>query len=108
MLEGGLEARPPTQTYLFNDFCHHAGADGAAAFADGEAQFLLHRDRSDELDLDLDIVARHDHLDVLRELHDAGYVRGTEVELRAIAVKERGMAAAFFLRQDVSGALELL
>src|SRR5690606_20617131 len=31
----------------------------------------------------------------------AGHVRGTEVELRTIALEERGVAAAFFLREDV-------
>src|SRR5581483_7604057 len=94
--------------YLLDDLGHHAGADGAAAFADGEPKFLLHRDRGDELDLELDVVARHDHLDVSRKLHDAGHVRGAEVELRAIAVEERRVTAALFLRQDVRRALELL
>jgi hypothetical protein len=35
---------------LFDDFRNDAGADGAAAFADREAQFLFHRDRRDQFD----------------------------------------------------------
>jgi hypothetical protein len=43
-----------------------AGPDGAAALADREAEALLHRDRRDQLDLHLDVVAGHDHLDAVR------------------------------------------
>ena len=42
------------------------------------------------------------------KIHDAGHVRGTEVELRTIPVEERSMAAAFFLGQNVSGTFKLL
>ena len=37
----------------------------------------------------------------------AGHVRGAEVELGTVAVEERGVAAAFFLGQDVDFGLEL-
>ena len=33
---------------LFQNLRHDAGADGAAAFADGEAQLLFHGDRNDQ------------------------------------------------------------
>src|SRR5699024_133161 len=83
-----------------------AGADGAAALADGEAQALVHGDRLDELDAHLGVVARHDHLGALREGHDAGHVRGTEVELRTVVVEERRVTATLVLGQDVRLALE--
>ena len=54
-----------------------------------------------QLDVHLDVVARHDHLDALGERDGAGHVRGAEVELRPVAVEERRVAAALFLRQDV-------
>src|SRR5258708_35627294 len=50
------------------DLRHDAGADRPAAFADREAQLLVHRDRSQELDLELDVVARHAHLGAAEEL----------------------------------------
>ena len=92
---------PLRQPLLFDDLGHDAGADGAAALADGEAQAFFHRNRVDQLDRDADVVARHHHLLVLGQLDRAGHVRRAEVELRAVVVEERRVAAAFFLAQHV-------
>src|SRR5690606_7105359 len=86
---------------LFRDLAHHAGADGAAAFADGEAQLLFHGDRGDQLDVQLGVVAGHDHLDTFLQVHDAGHVRGAEVELRTVVGEERRVTAALFFGQGV-------
>src|SRR5690606_25493730 len=77
-----------------DDLGHHAGADRAAALADREAQALVHRHRVDQLHRHLHVVARHHHLRALRQRHRAGDVRGPEVELRAVALEERRVAAA--------------
>src|SRR6185503_12487492 len=53
---------------LLSDLCDNPCADGPAAFADREAQALVHRDRRDELDAQAHIVARHDHFGPGREL----------------------------------------
>ena len=53
------------------------------------------------------VVARHHHLDAFRQLRHARHVRRAEVELRTVAVEERRMTAAFFLRQNVDLALDL-
>src|SRR5690606_32458873 len=92
---------------LLDDLGHHAGADGAAALADGEAQALVHGDRRDQRHHHLDVVARHDHLHALRQLAGAGHVRGPEVELRAVTLEERSVAATLLLRQHVHLRLEL-
>src|SRR6266511_261952 len=92
---------------LLDDLGHDARADGAAAFADREAETLIHGDRLDQLDLHVRVVARHDHLLALRELDRAGHVRRAEVELRPVAVEERRVAAALVLRQDVDLGLEV-
>src|SRR5262249_42327243 len=92
---------------LFEDLGDDAGADGAPALADRETQALVHRDRRDEVDLQLDVVARHHHLRALGQRADAGHVGGAEVELRAVAVEERRVAAALLLREDVRLGLEL-
>ena len=42
----------PCGRQLLDDLGHDAGADGAAALADGEAEAVLHGDRHDELDLE--------------------------------------------------------
>ena len=84
-----------------------AGADGAAALADSEAEAVLDGDRGDQLDVHVDVVAGHAHLNALGQGDDAGHVGGTEVELRTIVVEERGVTAALVLAQDVDLALEL-
>src|SRR6201999_1775381 len=91
---------------LFNDRGNDARTDGAATFADSEAQLLFHRDRNDQLDLDRDVVARHHHFGAFRQLYDARHVRRAEIELRTIVGEERRMTAAFFLRQHVDLRLE--
>src|SRR3954453_108119 len=104
------EARPLNPAglgRLLDDFGHHPGADGAAALANGEAQALVHGDRLDQLDVHLHVVARHDHLRALGQVGDAGHVSRAEVELRAVAVEERRVAAALLLLQAVDLRLEL-
>src|SRR6185437_2935211 len=101
----------PAWAYLkrasLGDFSDDAGADRAAALANGEAKLLLHRDRHDKLDRNRDIVARHDHLSALGQADDAGHVRGAEVELRTIVGEERRVTAALFLGEDIGLSLEL-
>src|SRR6478735_11477878 len=84
-----------------------AGTDGAATLTDREAETVLHGDRLDQLDRHVGVVARHDHLGALGEGHDAGHVRRTEVELRAVVVEERRVTAALLLREDVDRGLEV-
>ena len=52
---------------LLQDLRDHTGADSTAAFADREAQTVLHRDRCEQLDRHLDVVTRHHHLGVARQ-----------------------------------------
>src|SRR5205085_12578371 len=92
---------------LFNNSRHCTGTDCTAAFADSEAEAFFHCDRSDELDLHLDVVSWHHHFDACRQVTNAGHVRCTEVELRAIACEERCVSSAFFFGEDVCLSLEL-
>ena len=54
------------------------------------------------------VVARHHHLDPVRQTHFAGDVRGPEEELRLVTAEERRVPSAFVLAQDVNLTLELL
>src|SRR2546422_112673 len=92
---------------LLQDLGGHAGADGAAAFADRKPQLLLHRDRRDQLDRHLRVVPRHHHLHPRRQLHRPRHVRRPQIKLRPIPLEERRMPPAFFLRQDVHLTLKL-
>src|SRR3954468_17881290 len=98
---------PFPEKSLLDDLRDDAGADGAAALADREAEPFVHGDRLAELDLHVRVVARHDHLLALRELDGARHVRRAEVELRPLAVEERRVAAALVLREDVHLGVEL-
>src|SRR5437868_15524948 len=86
---------------LLRYFGDDAGADGAAALADGEAEALLEGDGLDELDGHLDVVAGHDHLDALGEGDVAGDVGGADVALGAVAVEAGGVAAALVRGEGV-------
>src|SRR5687768_9282292 len=105
---GGRPGRPPMfESVLLDDVRDRAGADGAAALTNRESQTLLHRDRGDEVDGQRGVVSGHDHLRAFRELRGAGDVGRAEVELRTVAVEERGVTATLFLGQDVDLGLEL-
>src|SRR5476649_895842 len=95
----GLVLRYPA--WLLQYLCDDAGADGPAAFADGEAQLFFHRVRFDQLGFHRDIVPRHHHFGAFRQLDDAGDVGGAEVELRTVVGKERGVTPALVLGQDI-------
>ena len=92
---------------LLVDLDDDAGTNGTAAFTDSEAEALLDSDRGDQLDLHVDVIARHAHLNAFGQGDDAGNVSGSEVELRTIVVEERGVTAAFVLGQNVDLANEL-
>src|SRR6266576_3809865 len=92
---------------LLDDADDGAGPDGPATLADGEALADLDGDRGDELDAHLDVVAGHDHLRPVGQPDGPGHVGRAQVELRAIAVVEGGMAATLLLGQDVDLGGEL-
>src|SRR5690348_8818877 len=103
---GGLLARRHF-CLLLDDLGNDARTDRAAAFADREAKAFFHRDRRDQAHHHFDVVARHHHLDAFRQLHRTRDVGRAEVELRTVALEERRMTAAFFLREHVHLRLEL-
>src|SRR5690606_19202917 len=92
---------------LLDDLGSHAGTDGTTAFANCEAQAVFHGDQLDQGDNHLDVVARHYHLNAFRQFARTGYVSGTEVELRTVALEERGVTTTFFLGQYVHLCFEL-
>src|SRR5690554_1865666 len=95
--------KPPfhEQTLLLEYLGYHARANGAATFADREAQTFIHRNRSDQRDDKAQVVTWHYHLNAFRQLYRASHVRGTEVELWAITFEEWRVTTTFFLAQNV-------
>src|SRR5271157_683359 len=94
-------------TALLNNLRDGAGAYRVAAFADREAQAFLHRHRRDQLDHQAHVVPGHHHLRARRQLGHSRHVRRPQVELRPVALEERRVPPAFFLRQNVNLRLEL-
>src|SRR5262245_44114701 len=93
--------RPSSVVQLLDDLGDDAGADRAAALADGEAKLLLHRNRHDQLNRHRHVVARHHHLGALGQLHHPRHVRGAEVKLRTVVGEERRVPAPLLLGQDI-------
>lgn len=90
------------------NLCDLARAYRAAALADCEAQTLVQGNGVDELNGNLDVVARHYHLDTCRQGDFTRAVHRAEVELRTILVAERSVTATLFLLQYIDGCLESL
>src|SRR5437762_6628173 len=78
---------------LLLDFGDDPGAHRAAALADREAEAILHRDRGDQLDRHLRVVAGHHHLHARRQLHRPRHVGRPQIELRPVPLEERRVAA---------------
>src|SRR3546814_15370936 len=93
---------------LLQDLGDDAGTDGASAFADGEAQALVHRDRLDQVHHHRDVVARHHHLGAFRKLQRPRHVRRAEVELRTVVREERRVTPATLLRPHSALTLDPL
>src|SRR5438309_7485270 len=98
---------PRHRSALLQDLRDHAGAHGAAAFADREPQLLLHRDRRDQLDRHLRVIPRHHHLHPRRQLHRPRHVRRPKVKLRPVPLEEGGMPPAFLFGEHVHLTLKL-
>jgi len=61
------DASAPSHGFnLVDDLGDNAGAYGTAAFADRKSQTVIHRNRTDQLNNHLDVVAWHHHLNALR------------------------------------------
>src|ERR1700733_11321600 len=107
LVNGRKRLRRFRRNYLLQDLRDDAGADRLTTLTDGETQPLFHRDRADQLHVNFDVVARHDHLSARRQLDRSRHVRRAEVKLRPVAFEERGMTASLLLRQHVHLGLEI-
>ena len=93
---------------IVDDLNHLTGTNGTTTFTDSEAETLVHGDVGNQLNVDGDMVARHDHFHAFRKSDFTSNVGGSEVELRTILVTERGVTATFFFAQDVDLTLEVV
>jgi hypothetical protein len=92
---------------LLDNLDHLTCANGTATFADSELKTFVHCNRSDELNGDFHVIARHNHLYTLGEHDLTGNIEGTDEELRTIVIVERSVTTAFFFLQNIDLSLEL-
>src|SRR5580693_10162606 len=83
----------PILDSLLDDLRDGARPDRPAALADGEAHALLHRNRRDQLHLQVHVVPRHHHLRTTRQRRYTRHVRRPEVKLRPVTVEKRRVPA---------------
>ena len=86
---------------------NNAGTNGTAALTDSETETLFDSDRSDKLNIHLNVIAGHAHLYAFGKSDNTGNVGGSEIELRTIVGEEGSMTAALFLGQNVNLTAEL-
>ena len=91
---------------LVKDLSDLTRTNGAATFADSEAETYVESNSVDEFYIDLYVITGHYHFDAFGEVDLTGAVHGAEIELRTILVTEGRMTATFFLLEDVDGSLE--
>ena len=72
-----------------DEFGNLTGTYGTTTLTDSEAQTLRASYRVDQLNGDLQVVARHYHLSSFRQSDLTGNIHSTDVELRTIVVVER-------------------
>src|SRR5690606_18517974 len=94
-------------TILLDDAGNDAGTNGAATFADREAQTFFHGDRRNQRHFHGNVITGQNHFLIGRQLDRASHVGRTEVELRTVALEERRMTATLFLGQNVDLGREL-
>ena len=93
---------------LLFDLDYLAGTNGTSTFADSELKTFVEGYRSDELNVNLNVIAWHNHLDSLWKGDLTGNIEGTDEELRTIVVVEWSVTSTLFLLEDVDLSLEVL
>ena len=93
---------------LFFDLDYLSGTNCTSTFADSELKTFVEGYRSDELNVDLNVIAWHNHLDSLWKGDLTGNIEGTDEELRTIVVVEWSVTSTLFLLEDVDLSLEVL
>src|SRR5215831_6523987 len=92
-----IELPPSGKFRSGDDVAHTSGPNGSTAFAYSKALTFFHSHRSDDLHLDRNVIARHDHFHTLSQRNRAGHVGRAEIELRPIIGEERRMTATLIL-----------
>ena len=97
---------PTLARALFKNLRNPACPDRQSTFADGERRSALQSHRRNQLHIEVDVVAGHDHFHTIRQHDCAGHIHRADVELWTITAEERLVATAFIATQNVYFAFE--
>jgi len=84
--------------YLTNDFCDDARANCSSPFTYCKSDSLIHCNRANQIHIHVDVIARHHHLNIRRQLHRTGDIRSPKIELRTVTFEKRRMSPTLVLR----------
>ena len=87
---------------LSKNLSNNARTNGTATLTDSETKTLLASDRSDELNVHINVIAGTAHLNVSGKIDDTGNVGSSEVELRSVTGEEGLRTATLFLSKNVN------
>ncbi len=93
---------------LLFDLDNLAGTYGTSTFTDSETETFVEGYRSDELNVDLNVIAWHNHLSSLWKGDLTGNIKCTDEELRTIVVVEWSVTSTFLFLEDVDLSLEVV
>src|SRR5207247_2414868 len=93
---------------LIHNIAHATRADGFATLANCESNRFLHGDGRNQLHLDGDVVAWHDHFYAFRKFNRACNIRGAEIKLWPVIAEERSVTSTLLFAQHVNFRLKLL
>src|SRR6056300_1786627 len=106
-LNAGCYALDVSRLRSVEDFGDDAGTYRSTTLSDRKTQALFHRNRRNQRRHKIDVVTRHHHLNTLRQLNRARYIRRTEVKLRTVTLEKRRMTTTLVLRQNINLCLKL-
>ena len=86
---------------LFDNLANLAGADCTSTLADSETKTLVKRYWSDEMYLDLYVIAWHNHLGSLWKSDLTGNIKCTDEELRTVVGVEWSVTSTFLFLEAV-------
>src|SRR5215217_7108198 len=91
---------------LVKNFCNLTSTYGTSTFTNRETKTFFHSNLVDQFHINCDVITRHNHFNTCWQRNFTCYIRGTEVKLRAVFVKEWSVTSTFFFRKYINLAFE--
>src|SRR5699024_5834626 len=80
--------------------------NSTTTLTNSKPQTLLHSHRLNQLNRQLNIIPRHNHLNITRQSHNTSHISRPKIKLRTIPTKKRRMPTPLSLRQNIRRTLK--